>query len=426
MNMLILKGETFSLESWWLKQRCELFATNPTLLDSPYHVKSQVRLEVFRLFLEAIKGTSATITNQNFPELSQLCSEFVFTGLANALTAFSISRWFVFKPSLSIEVFEITNKTRNFDEYPPRRQQVRSSPSDNEAPIFPISELRRAEVTVKFVPPRTPPTPPPAVPIPGSTAAIGRGVLVPQQQLPPAAPSSITPPTLPPTAPPDKEERRRKRVPPSRESAVKKLARICSSLPRQQIRSSPADDEEFLSVLRKNPECERVVPQIENPKEEFVISQISIPPEFQPPVPSSATAANGEGKVYFRRETDKKRNFENEAAERLQVARPPLRERLQGVLLPKPPNLCSSLPRQQVRSSAVDDEESLSVNICALPENPLWEIAQTLKAAPTGVQQPPIGAPPKAPPEAKEIVIDEEEEIVIKPLLPDGRGIVVS
>jgi uncharacterized coiled-coil protein SlyX len=91
MNMLVLKGETFSLQSWLLKQQCELFATDPTLLDSPYHVKSEVRPEIFRLFLEAIQGTSATITNQNFSELSQLCSEFVFTGLANELSAFCCS-----------------------------------------------------------------------------------------------------------------------------------------------------------------------------------------------------------------------------------------------------------------------------------------------------------------------------------------------
>jgi hypothetical protein len=50
-----------------------------------------VQPEIFRLFLEAIKGTSATITNQNFPELSQLCSEFVFNGLANELSAFCAS-----------------------------------------------------------------------------------------------------------------------------------------------------------------------------------------------------------------------------------------------------------------------------------------------------------------------------------------------
>jgi hypothetical protein len=94
MNMLVLKGETFSLQSWLLKQRCELFATSPALLDSPYHVKSQVGLDVFRLFLEAIKGTSATITNQSFAELSELCSEFVFNGLANELSAFRASPGF--------------------------------------------------------------------------------------------------------------------------------------------------------------------------------------------------------------------------------------------------------------------------------------------------------------------------------------------
>jgi hypothetical protein len=46
-----------------------------------------VHVEVFRLFLEAVKGASVTITNQNFSELSQLCSEFAFSRLTNELTA---------------------------------------------------------------------------------------------------------------------------------------------------------------------------------------------------------------------------------------------------------------------------------------------------------------------------------------------------
>jgi hypothetical protein len=47
--------------------------------------------EVFRLFLEAVRGASVTITNQNISELSQLCTEFAFNGLANELSAFRSS-----------------------------------------------------------------------------------------------------------------------------------------------------------------------------------------------------------------------------------------------------------------------------------------------------------------------------------------------
>jgi vacuolar-type H+-ATPase subunit I/STV1 len=52
-------------------------------------VKSRVRPEVFQLFLDAVKG--ASVTNQNFSELSQLCSEFAFKGLADELSVFRSS-----------------------------------------------------------------------------------------------------------------------------------------------------------------------------------------------------------------------------------------------------------------------------------------------------------------------------------------------
>jgi hypothetical protein len=88
MHALFLDHEAFQLPIWLLRQQCELFIADPTLLDSPYHVQSRVRPEIFRIFLKAVKGTSATITNQNMPELSQLCTEFGFNGLANSLSAF--------------------------------------------------------------------------------------------------------------------------------------------------------------------------------------------------------------------------------------------------------------------------------------------------------------------------------------------------
>jgi hypothetical protein len=88
MTKLILDGEVFSLPNWHLTKGCSLLAADPTLLASPYHVKSRVRLEVFRLFPEAVKGASVTITNQNFSELSQLCTEFAFKGLAAELSTF--------------------------------------------------------------------------------------------------------------------------------------------------------------------------------------------------------------------------------------------------------------------------------------------------------------------------------------------------
>jgi hypothetical protein len=88
MMTLIFDREAFQLPVWLLMQQCELFAATPTLLDSIYHVKSQVHLDVFRFFLGAVNGISITITSQNLSDLSQLCSEFGFNCLANQLSAF--------------------------------------------------------------------------------------------------------------------------------------------------------------------------------------------------------------------------------------------------------------------------------------------------------------------------------------------------
>jgi hypothetical protein len=49
MNTLIMGDTTFSLPVWLLTQQCESFAADPTLLNSPYHVESLVRLEVVQL-----------------------------------------------------------------------------------------------------------------------------------------------------------------------------------------------------------------------------------------------------------------------------------------------------------------------------------------------------------------------------------------
>jgi hypothetical protein len=47
MATLILDGEAFSLPKWQLTKNCSLFAADPTLLLSPYHVKSPVAVEIF-------------------------------------------------------------------------------------------------------------------------------------------------------------------------------------------------------------------------------------------------------------------------------------------------------------------------------------------------------------------------------------------
>jgi regulator of replication initiation timing len=55
---------------------------NPTLLTKPYEVQSRVSADSFRVFLGAIGGSEATITNDNVSDLGQLCSEFEFSEFA--------------------------------------------------------------------------------------------------------------------------------------------------------------------------------------------------------------------------------------------------------------------------------------------------------------------------------------------------------
>jgi hypothetical protein len=71
-----------------LVQQSDLFADDLTLTNSPYTLKSQVSLTVFRDFVAALEGQTVTITNDNFSGLSQLCDEFRFRALAARLSQF--------------------------------------------------------------------------------------------------------------------------------------------------------------------------------------------------------------------------------------------------------------------------------------------------------------------------------------------------
>jgi hypothetical protein len=58
--------------------KCTLFQKNPSLADSPYSLRSQVSLPIFRQFVSVIEGNAVEITAANIAGLSRLCREFGF------------------------------------------------------------------------------------------------------------------------------------------------------------------------------------------------------------------------------------------------------------------------------------------------------------------------------------------------------------
>jgi hypothetical protein len=71
-----------------LTNKCDLFADDPGLAVSPYHLTSRVSVNNFREFVSALEGTTVQVTNNNFKALSQLCKEFRFRDLAAQLSQF--------------------------------------------------------------------------------------------------------------------------------------------------------------------------------------------------------------------------------------------------------------------------------------------------------------------------------------------------
>jgi prefoldin subunit 5 len=70
---LLLGREVFRIPGLALRQICQTFAINPLPLQ--YIVTSTVSVEVFRLFLSALKGETIEVTKANFLSLSSLCKE---------------------------------------------------------------------------------------------------------------------------------------------------------------------------------------------------------------------------------------------------------------------------------------------------------------------------------------------------------------
>jgi hypothetical protein len=85
---VVFAGTKMLLPRRLLWSNCELFDCDPTLLASPYTVRSRVPRDVFDLFIESLRGIEPTITAQNATPLSQLCQEFGCPALAAKVSDF--------------------------------------------------------------------------------------------------------------------------------------------------------------------------------------------------------------------------------------------------------------------------------------------------------------------------------------------------
>jgi hypothetical protein len=86
--VLIHSREAIKVSAELLIQKCGLFANDPTLTASPYHVKSKVWPSIFRKFVSVLKGKTVTIKNNQLRGLSKLCNEFHFRDSTGQLSQF--------------------------------------------------------------------------------------------------------------------------------------------------------------------------------------------------------------------------------------------------------------------------------------------------------------------------------------------------
>jgi hypothetical protein len=74
--------------------KCRLFQKNPRLANSPYSLRSQVPLPIFRQFVSALSGHTPKITSENVADLSKLSEEFGFEILSTHISEFQTSSGF--------------------------------------------------------------------------------------------------------------------------------------------------------------------------------------------------------------------------------------------------------------------------------------------------------------------------------------------
>jgi hypothetical protein len=85
---LLLGNATLSVPGLPLITTCDLYRNNLALAAAIYPVKTQCSTEDLQAFLSALEGTKVTITGVNHHSLSELCEEFGYGGLADALAEF--------------------------------------------------------------------------------------------------------------------------------------------------------------------------------------------------------------------------------------------------------------------------------------------------------------------------------------------------
>jgi hypothetical protein len=76
---LVFDGQCFKVPKVQLMTKCGTFEDNPALLGKPYHVKSRVSLDNFRLFVDMIKDGQSAISQANMADLELRRQEFGFT-----------------------------------------------------------------------------------------------------------------------------------------------------------------------------------------------------------------------------------------------------------------------------------------------------------------------------------------------------------
>jgi hypothetical protein len=70
MYSLVLNGESISVSIFSLIAKCRLFQTKPELLGKPYRVESVVSSDSLRVFVGALGGAAAEISEVNVRDLS--------------------------------------------------------------------------------------------------------------------------------------------------------------------------------------------------------------------------------------------------------------------------------------------------------------------------------------------------------------------
>jgi rubrerythrin len=90
-STLLLNETPFTLPRKLLFTQCELFETDPSLLSTPYRVKSSSSLEAFQQFLDFIQGKDVEVTQATCDALSSLSHEFGSVALSTKVAEFRAS-----------------------------------------------------------------------------------------------------------------------------------------------------------------------------------------------------------------------------------------------------------------------------------------------------------------------------------------------